>query len=741
MDQSRFQTSRWWLSLLLLTVLTHGSSLTHGFHHDDRHSIVENHHLRSLARVPAYFADPGTFSGDPQVAMYRPLLLTTFAINYAAGGLSPWGYHLVNIALHATMVLLVFAVTSGLARSSTTGWWVAAVFALHPINTQAVDYVSSRSEVLFSVLALAAFHLAVTARPRRRWLSLGCYALSLLTKSTALALPILLALNEWTRPREKRAWRWQGAYWVAAILYVALIAYNRFLTSSVGNMVRPLHVQVYTQIKVLVYYLKLIVLPVGLSVEHAFSPSHSPWSPAVLLAGVALGSLVVVVWRGGARGPALQGVLWFLAGLGLTFAMPLNLLVNEHRLYLPLVGLLLTLATVARSRALSGAKVTTAGVAALGMLGVLTVQRSQVWADDLALWRDAASRAPLAFRAHANLGEARYEAGDVHGARSSFERALELNAELAPSWNNLGVVAEELGDLDAARHAYGRALQVYPEFADGLKNLGRLELRSGNLQEAEALLSRSRRADPRLIQTRVNLAYLYLRTGRRDMARTEVDAALELDPENPMARTNLGIIYQEEAEDTGDPASSHRLLQQSVSEYRRALVADSTHAEALINLAGAHTRLNDSAAARSTYGRAELHHPRNPDLLFAHARHEAGEGEHLAAVALLERGIAIRPDPDALADLGNALVATGNLERAAQAYRQSTELDSSRLSTRYNLAEVLVEVGREKRAGGDDAGARRAWREALGVYGWVSARSPAYRRTRERLQWLAGRVQ
>ena len=703
--QSRFQTSRWWLSLLLLTALTHGGSLTHGFHHDDRHSIVENHHLRSLTRVPAYFVDPGTFSGDPDVAMYRPLLLTTYALNYAAGGLSPWGYHLVNIALHATMALLVFAVASGLASSRIAAWWVVAVFSLHPINTQAVAYVSSRSEVLFAVLALAAFHLAQTARPRRRWWGLGCYALSLMTKSTALVLPVLLALFEWTRPPQKRQWRWQAAYWVATALYLAVIAYNRFLTRSLGDMVRPLHVQVFTQIKALIYYLKLLVFPVGLSVEHAFSSSRSPGSAPVLLGGLALGSLLLVVWRGRPRGLPFQGVLWFFAGLGLTFAMPLNLLVNEHRLYLPFVGLLLALTVAVRTRVWLWGRNSSLGIAALGILGVLTVQRIQVWADDLALWRDAASRAPLASRAHANLGEAQYESGDVHGARLSFVRALELDEDLCPSWNNLGVVTEELGDLDAARHAYGRALRVDPEFADALKNLGRLELRDGNLPEAEQLLSRSRRADPRLVQTRVNLAYLYLRTGRRAMARAEVDAALELDAENPMARTNLGVMYQEEADRASDPATSQRLVRKSIDEFTRALAADSTYAEALINLAGAYTRLNDSAAARAVYERAEQHHPRNPDLLFAHAQHEAGEGEHLSAVVLLERGLAIRPDPQALASLGNALVATGQLERAAQAYRQSTQLDSSRLSTRYNLAEVLIEVGRKEMGAGDRAGA------------------------------------
>ena len=737
-DHSRFHPTRWWLSLLLLTLLVHGSSVTHGFHYDDRHSIVENRHLRSLARVPTFLVNPQAFSADPQVAMYRPLLLATYALNYTLGGLAPWGYHLVNILLHAAMVLLVFRVVSELARSRISGWWVAAVFALHPINTEAVNYICSRSEVLFAVLALAAFHLAETAQPRHRRWGLVCYALSLMAKSAAVVLPGLLALTEWTRPRERRQWRSLAGYWVVTALYFAIIVGNRFLTESLGHLVRPLHVQIFTQIKALVYYLKLLVLPVGLSVEHAFSPSQSLWSPAVLLSGLAIGSLVLVVWRGRGHRLAKHGVLWFFAGLGLTFAMSLNVLVNEHRPYLSLVGFLLALVTVVRARPWGAVR--GVGIATLALLAVLSVERSRVWADDLALWQDASSKAPLAFRVHANLGEALYEAGELEGAGLSFARALELNEELAPSWNNLGVVWEELGKLDAARQAYRRALEVHPELADALKNLGRLQLRAGNLEEAEELLSRSRRADPFLIQTRVNLAYLYLKTGRRSLARTEVDAALELDAENPMARTNLGILYQEEADDAPDAATSRRLLRQSIAECKRALAADSTHAEALINIAGAYARLDSSVAARAAYERAEQCHPGNRDLLLAFAQYEAGEGQYRRVVALLERGLALGEDADALVDLGNAQVAMGQFELAAQAYRRSTRLDSSRLSTRYNLAEVLVEAGRRKAAAGDGRGAVQAWGEARQMYRWVAATAPAYRRTPERLQWLAGRL-
>jgi hypothetical protein len=120
----------WWLpaGLLLLTGVFYLNSLDNGFHYDDSHSIVENYHIRSLARIPDFFADPKTFSREPAMAMYRPVLQTTYALNYALGKYQPLGYHLVNIALHGLAALLVYLVVSGLTGQRVLGWWGGGFF-------------------------------------------------------------------------------------------------------------------------------------------------------------------------------------------------------------------------------------------------------------------------------------------------------------------------------------------------------------------------------------------------------------------------------------------------------------------------------------------------------------------------------------------------------------------------------------------------------------------------------------
>ena len=116
--------------------LLYANALSGSFHYDDFHSIVDNPHLRSLANVPAFFADPDMFSGDPEKSMYRPLLLLTYAFNYAVGGYEPWGYLLVNLLLHVLVSVLVALLAERMLVSARAGWVAGMLFAVHPLATE-----------------------------------------------------------------------------------------------------------------------------------------------------------------------------------------------------------------------------------------------------------------------------------------------------------------------------------------------------------------------------------------------------------------------------------------------------------------------------------------------------------------------------------------------------------------------------------------------------------------------------
>ena len=147
----------WYLALICLPMAVYLNSIQNPFHYDDIHSIVDNPHIRQLGNIPSFFVDPTLFSAQEENAMFRPLLLTTFAVNYAISGYEVWSYHLVGILLHAGCVLLVWGIGRQLLKEDLAAGLGALIFGLHPINSEAINYISSRSEVLAGFFILLGF--------------------------------------------------------------------------------------------------------------------------------------------------------------------------------------------------------------------------------------------------------------------------------------------------------------------------------------------------------------------------------------------------------------------------------------------------------------------------------------------------------------------------------------------------------------------------------------------------------
>jgi hypothetical protein len=137
--------------------ILYGSSLDGRFHYDDFHSIVQNPHIRELGNSAAFFVNTDMFSVDEDKAMYRPLLLLSFALNYAFHGYDIVGYHVVNIALHYACVLLVWGIAIRMGCTQFVALIVAAMFCAHPLATEPVNYISSRSELMGACFFLRHF--------------------------------------------------------------------------------------------------------------------------------------------------------------------------------------------------------------------------------------------------------------------------------------------------------------------------------------------------------------------------------------------------------------------------------------------------------------------------------------------------------------------------------------------------------------------------------------------------------
>ena len=555
------------LAIVLAGGLAFANSLGNGFHFDDEHSLVENPAIRSLAHLPAFFADPQLFSRNPGSEMYRPLVLVSYALNYQAGGYAVAGYHLVNIALHALAACLLYGVLGVLGLGSASALAGGLLFAVHPLAAEPVNYISSRSESLAALFVLAA--LLLHARAKGFSLAaLACMVGALLSKESAAITPALLLAHDWAFQPARLGVRRQLPYWGALGLYLA--GTSRLVGEAlVEAPVRDWTAQFCTQAKAVVFYLRLLVLPHPLSAEHQFSVSGSPLEGAVVASLLLVGALAAVGWRVLGR----QGVFW-LAWVGLallpTLVVPLNLLVAERRLYLPLAAMVGLVLWLVRRQPLPARPLVAVG---LGLALLLTLQRNQVWADEATLWQDALAKGPLMVRPHLRLGVVHRQRGELEQAEQCYRRALELDPRNAPAHNNLGNLYQQQGRAVEAEREYRLALDLLPRYPEALINLAALCASQGRFEEALTRYAAALEVSGERPELYNNIAIAQAGVGRWPEAEAALRRAAALRPE---ARVyfNLGDAVARQ----GRPEEAERL-------YREALRLDPGYAKPYYNLA------------------------------------------------------------------------------------------------------------------------------------------------------------
>ena len=494
----------------LLAAGSYANTLHSPFVFDDRTEIVENPSIRSLS-------DP---AGIVRHSITRPVTNLSYALDYAAWGEDPFGFHLTNVALHVANVLILFALAAGLgrelapARSPVTtalgAFAAAGLLAAHPLMTEAVGYVSGRAEVLCATLFLGSLWFfrrafASPARPVTAAVLPGglLFLLALATKESAAMLPAVLLLYDVLRPRPPGS-GWRARLWtVHAPLLLGILAlgaariwlYTTVEHATSGGDPRNLLVNLHVAER----YLSLLALPVSQSVVHTVFPFASVADPRLVTAALVVGGVfaaAVALWR---RQPLVTfGIGWFF--LLLMPSMALILLADrgqpmaEHRVYLASCGVFLVCAAVvvhvlreepdAASARWRGAAALVA--AALIALAALTVSRNALWADPVELWVDAARKAPRTWAANYAAAEALREADRCEEALTFHERAVVLRPGHAETYLGLAACHETLRRPERSRLVLQAAVKQVPGDPRLPLTLGLLEERSFSRPE-EAL--------------------------------------------------------------------------------------------------------------------------------------------------------------------------------------------------------------------------------------------------------------
>lgn len=581
---------------------------------------------------------------------YTPIAWLTYSLDYILGGLDPRGYHFTNLLAHSLMAGAFFFLAADLlqlaAKRKDSGKgpslllgasFAALVFSLHPLRVESVAWVTQRRDVVsgfFGVITVI-FYLRAAAtgegsRARRRFYlaSLATFALMLLSRETTVVLaPVLIVLDVfplrrlggalgWLTPAARRIWREKipyfamslsvGAAQVAARLYTVKKPPSPF-RDGVFDWLARFFYSVY-------FYLEKTLLPTGLSPTY-FNAETLTFADAPALRGaVVTVGLTILLFALRRRFPAgiaawCAYLLMLAPFLGVVKAEFVSIVADHYATFSCLPWALLAGAALQRSWEAGEANPRLRGAAIAGGLAVavglvlLTRPQIRIWKDTESLWRGAIAAGEDHYKVRLFLGQELFKKGDLDGARTAYERALETNPKYHRAFYGLAEVAAERRHSDLAIAHFQRALEFGSDRAQVQYGIGLVRFSQGDLEGAERRLRAAVEADPAFALARMNLGLLYGNLGRADEGKIQILRAMALD------RTLAAVGHFQ----LGRISLRRNQVEEAKAHFDSALGMEPNFIQAYLSRAEALRLLGENDAARADYRKGETL-ARNPLL-------------------------------------------------------------------------------------------------------------------------------
>lgn len=484
-------------SLLILaaaTLLVYSVTLFNKFVLDDEVIIVNNPQTLSLSNIPQVVLAP-----DIIKPYYRPLNRVTYLLDYRIAGMNPAWYHGVNILIHLGNVILLYLVCLRLLPDKAAALVAALIFAVHPANSEAVNFISARNTLLALLFSLASFLAFLEARGRGNRLPLLSalfFFCGLLSKETAFMLVGVIALCTFVplQGGERRMRLPEGIffllpYLLSTVLYFSMRYYSLQEIVGVSLPSDGVFSRLTRNYHVIPQYLGLLLFPVDLTVFHNVPQGGLLTPPWFLPAWISLLAAVVLVVRSRVR-VALFGLSWiFINYAPISNIVPIpSALITERYLYMPAVGFFIVLGVLFSWIHMQGrSKQALWGITAIVVTacGILTIQRNLDWKNDLALFSSGTRNDPMSPAAHFNLGTAYREHGDLQSASREWEKALAIDPKYPDALTQMGTMAAVQGDLLTAEKYYLAALEGPQGVSDPEKSMAHYNL--GKIYEKRGL--------------------------------------------------------------------------------------------------------------------------------------------------------------------------------------------------------------------------------------------------------------
>ncbi|MFC1594215.1 tetratricopeptide repeat protein [Candidatus Omnitrophota bacterium] len=554
-----------YLVLIVLCFAVYANTLQNQFIDvDDVPTIVKNPRI----------ADVAYYCWNP------PPLINS--ICFHIGRFNPFPYHVASVLLHCCATILVFVLLR-LFFQKESSFVGAGLFAVHPIHTEAVAWISGKGHIFITIFVLAAYLLYYKAseQKNRSKINRAQYSISVVifayfminNFSFCSLLPLLLIFSDVIFKRCRQNWKlWLPfiaitairLFWARGAFYARVVRDTADI-AGLESVVNPIYYFLYSFIS----YLWLLIWPAKLTLYHEPNIFHAwiLWSAAFV---VVLAACCVPFLFKRAKS-VLLGLVTFTLFLAPTYTpLPLASLVAERYVYLPSIFISILFAFLYQrlSRKPNGARRGLVIFLCLSLFvsyAVRTVVRNADWKNDTTLWKATIAVSPMSPRAHSNMGVAYFHDGKLKQAIKELEKAIELHPNYYAAYNNLGALYKKIGRTDLALPLFQMATQKGATRAEAYYNLG---VAHGEFKQTEQAIEAYRKAielNPDYVNAHNNLALSYEVFQRYDEAQQHYRRAIEIDPSHSKAYMNLGhvcIILGEKEEAQKNLLKAKELSQQ-----------------------------------------------------------------------------------------------------------------------------------------------------------------------------------
>jgi len=594
------------VTIVGLTVVSYGPAITAGFIWDDDDYVTDNPLLQDADGLRRIW----TTTETPQ---YYPLVFTTFWVEHHLWGQSPGGYHLVNIVLHALNAFLVGWVLRLLGVRGA--WWVALLFAVHPVHVESVAWITERKNVLSALFYLLAFaaYLSFDRSGRRRFyvLALVSFLAAMLSKTIAASFPFALGLALlWHKKGIERSDLLRLVPFLVIAVSMPLIT-----VQMEGSMIETAQAdfgfswfqRIAIASRALLFYPSKILVPYPLTFNYPRWDLDAGvlallWPVAIALA-VATG--MVAAWRREYRGFVIAALFYCVTifpALGFVDVYPFRYsFVADHFQYLASIGVLvLIVQAVAMLVDRAGPKLGLTperlaigvGAAALIVLSALTWSQTRAYRDLPTLWKHTIEHNPASWLAHNNLGLIYYDEEDYEAALELLDRAIVIKPRSAESYTSRGLVHAKIGNASQAAADFDRAVELDPTYPYARLHRGNFYLDAGRYREAVVDLVIFVEDNPDYLPALRSLARARSAAGLHERALVDFDEIVSRSPDHE-AYLNRGLTRIS----AGRP-------EEAVEDLTRAIELNADSADAHANRAFALVRLQRLELALADFDRA-----------------------------------------------------------------------------------------------------------------------------------------